>query len=71
MTATLSLPIDRNSPVPLYHQLALLLEGAVHSGALAPGRDSVAVMKGLLFWPGLGPSTRCRKLVRQRCWRSH
>ncbi|WIG16010.1 GntR family transcriptional regulator [Kocuria rosea] len=37
MTATLSLPIDRNSPVPLYHQLALLLEGAVHSGALAPG----------------------------------
>ena len=37
MTATLSLPIDRNSPVPLYHQLALLLEGAVHGGALAPG----------------------------------
>ena len=37
MTATLFLPIDRNSPVPLYHQLALLLEGAVHSGALAPG----------------------------------
>ena len=37
MTATLSLPIDRNSPVPLYHQLALLLEGAVHSGALASG----------------------------------
>ncbi len=37
MTATLSLPIDRNSPVPLYHQLALLLEGVIHSGALAPG----------------------------------
>ena len=37
MTEALSLPIDRNSPVPLYHQLALLLEGAVHSGALAPG----------------------------------
>ena len=37
MTATLSLPIDRNSPVPLYHQLALLLEGVIHSGDLAPG----------------------------------
>jgi DNA-binding GntR family transcriptional regulator len=37
MTAMLSLPIDKNSPVPLYHQLALLLEGAIHSGALAPG----------------------------------
>lgn len=37
MTAALSLPIDKNSPVPLYHQLALLLEGAIHSGALAPG----------------------------------
>ncbi|MEX5305909.1 GntR family transcriptional regulator [Kocuria sp. CPCC 205258] len=37
MTATLSLPIDRNSPVPLYHQLALLLEGVIHRGALAPG----------------------------------
>jgi DNA-binding GntR family transcriptional regulator len=37
MTETLFLPIDRNSPAPLYHQLALVLEGAVHSGALAPG----------------------------------
>ena len=37
MTETLSLPIDRNSPVPLYHQLALLLEGVIHSGDLAPG----------------------------------
>ncbi|HSK32059.1 MAG TPA: GntR family transcriptional regulator [Propionicimonas sp.] len=36
MTAPLSLPIDRNSPVPLYHQLALVLEGAIRSGALAP-----------------------------------
>lgn len=37
MSATLALPIDKNSPVPLYHQLALVLEGAIHSGALAPG----------------------------------
>jgi GntR family transcriptional regulator len=37
MTATLSLAIDKNSPVPLYYQLALVLEGAIHSGALAPG----------------------------------
>ncbi|MFF0905595.1 UNVERIFIED_CONTAM: GntR family transcriptional regulator [Kocuria sp. CPCC 205316] len=36
MAAPLSLPIDRNSPVPLYHQLALALEGAIRSGALAP-----------------------------------
>ncbi len=37
MIAPLSLSIDRNSPVPLYHQLALALEGAIRSGALAPG----------------------------------
>lgn len=37
MTATLSLPIDKNSPVPLYYQLALVLEDAIRSGALAPG----------------------------------
>jgi DNA-binding GntR family transcriptional regulator len=37
MTETLSLPIDRNSPVPLYHQLALHQEGVIHSGDLAPG----------------------------------
>lgn len=37
MTATLSLSIDKNSPVPLYYQLALVLEGAIRSGALAPG----------------------------------
>ncbi|MFI7583019.1 GntR family transcriptional regulator [Kocuria sp. M1N1S27] len=36
MAAPLSLPLDRNSPVPLYHQLALALEGAIRSGALAP-----------------------------------
>ncbi|GGG68905.1 hypothetical protein GCM10011374_36670 [Kocuria dechangensis] len=37
MTATLSLAIDKHSPVPLYYQLALVLEGAIHSGVLAPG----------------------------------
>ncbi|MUN64628.1 GntR family transcriptional regulator [Kocuria sediminis] len=37
MTVTLSLPIDKTSPVPLYHQLALALEAAIHSGDLAPG----------------------------------
>ena len=36
MTAPLPLPIDKNSPVPLYYQLALVLEGAIRSGALAP-----------------------------------
>lgn len=37
MTAPLPLPIDRNSPVPLYYQLALALEGAIRSGALVSG----------------------------------
>lgn len=37
MSATLSLTIDRKSPVPLYYQLALLLENAIRSGALTPG----------------------------------
>jgi DNA-binding GntR family transcriptional regulator len=37
MTATWSLSINKNSPVPLYHQLALVLEGAIRTGALAPG----------------------------------
>jgi DNA-binding GntR family transcriptional regulator len=36
MTPPLPLPLDRNSPVPLYYQLALALEGAIRSGALAP-----------------------------------
>ncbi|MDT9694992.1 GntR family transcriptional regulator [Streptomyces sp. P17] len=29
--------LDRNSPVPLYHQLAQQLEAAIEHGALAPG----------------------------------
>lgn len=37
MTAPLPLSIDRNSPVPLYYQLALVLEGAIRSGALVSG----------------------------------
>lgn len=37
MTATLPLPIDKNSPVPLYYQLALVLEAAIRSGILVPG----------------------------------
>jgi DNA-binding GntR family transcriptional regulator len=37
MTAPLPLPLDRNSPVPLYYQLALALDGAIRSGALVSG----------------------------------
>lgn len=37
MAAPLSLPLDRNSPVPLYYQLALALDGAIRNGALVPG----------------------------------
>ncbi len=37
MTASMPLPVDKNSPVPLYYQLALVLEGAIRSGTLAPG----------------------------------
>lgn len=29
--------IDRTSPVPLYHQVILLVEGAIHRGELRPG----------------------------------
>ena len=29
--------LDRSSPVPLYHQLALALESAIHDGRLRPG----------------------------------
>jgi DNA-binding GntR family transcriptional regulator len=32
-----TISVDRNSPVPLYFQLALHFEGAIQSGALPPG----------------------------------
>src|SRR5581483_6409055 len=32
-----SIPIDRNSPVPLYYQVAQVLEKAIESGELAAG----------------------------------
>lgn len=37
MSAALPLAIDKASPVPVYHQLAQAMEGAIRSGALAPG----------------------------------
>ena len=33
----LDITLDRNSPVPLYHQLAQAIEHAISSGVLAPG----------------------------------
>ena len=33
----LDVPLDRASPVPLYHQLAMALEAAIHDGRLRPG----------------------------------
>ena len=33
----LDITLDRNSPVPLYHQLAQSIEQAIASGLLAPG----------------------------------
>src|SRR4051812_41172308 len=33
----LDVTLDRNSPVPLYHQLAQAIEHAISSGTLAPG----------------------------------
>jgi len=37
MSAELPIVIDRSSPVPLYHQLAEQLTGAIDSGLLKPG----------------------------------
>ena len=37
MTIQLAVVIDRSSPVPLYHQLAEQLSGAINSGKLQPG----------------------------------
>jgi GntR family transcriptional regulator len=34
---TLTAAMDRSSPVPLHHQLKLILAAMVHTGALAPG----------------------------------
>ena len=36
-TVELDVPLDRASPVPLYHQLATALEAAIHDGRLRPG----------------------------------
>src|SRR5215218_8974759 len=33
----LDITLDRNSPVPLYHQLAQSIEHAINTGVLAPG----------------------------------
>lgn len=37
MDAELNIPIDRSSPVPLYHQVVQGIEAAIHSGALEYG----------------------------------
>ncbi|HEX8509444.1 MAG TPA: GntR family transcriptional regulator [Propionibacteriaceae bacterium] len=37
VTRKLDITLDRNSPVPLYHQLAKSIEHAISSGVLAPG----------------------------------
>ncbi len=37
MALQIPITIDRNSPVPLYHQLAQQLTGAIDDGVLAPG----------------------------------
>ncbi|HEY2701215.1 MAG TPA: GntR family transcriptional regulator [Pseudonocardiaceae bacterium] len=45
-----SIPIDRNSPVPLYYQVAQVLEKAIESGELAAGvrlDNEIALAEGL------------------------
>ena len=37
MPQLLNIPIDRSSPVPLYHQVVQGIEGMIRSGALEPG----------------------------------
>jgi DNA-binding GntR family transcriptional regulator len=37
MSADLNIPIDRSSPVPLYHQVVQGIEAAIHSGVLESG----------------------------------
>ncbi len=37
MTTPLRIDVDRSSPVPLYHQVALAIEAAIDDGRLAPG----------------------------------
>jgi DNA-binding GntR family transcriptional regulator len=37
MNTELNIPIDRSSPVPLYHQVVQGIEAAIHSGALESG----------------------------------
>jgi DNA-binding GntR family transcriptional regulator len=37
MSTELNIPIDRSSPVPLYHQVVQGIEAAIHSGALESG----------------------------------
>jgi GntR family transcriptional regulator len=37
VTRELEISVDRNSPVPLYYQLAKAIEDAIHTGLLAPG----------------------------------
>lgn len=37
MDAPMRFDLDRNSPVPLYHQLASAIEAAIHGGLLTPG----------------------------------
>ena len=37
MAASLNIPIDRSSPVPLYHQVVQGIEAMIRSGALEPG----------------------------------
>lgn len=37
MAASLNIPIDRSSPVPLYHQVVQGIEGMIRNGSLEPG----------------------------------
>lgn len=37
MNTGLHIPIDRSSPVPLYHQIVQGIESAIHDGTLEPG----------------------------------
>ncbi|NUP74445.1 MAG: GntR family transcriptional regulator [Sinomonas sp.] len=37
MATSLNIPIDRSSPIPLYHQVVEGIEGMIRSGTLAPG----------------------------------
>ena len=53
---SLSLAVDKHSPIPLYYQLAELLKEQIQSGALKPG-DRLPSERELSIWAGVSRMT--------------